>query len=62
MRHVDHLPKIFRASLTFLGVFAKLPKATFSFDMSVTQSDSQSGSKSSRMEQPGFRWTDFHEI
>ena len=34
----------------FSGAFAKLRQASISFDMS------------GRMEQFGFRWTDFHEI
>jgi hypothetical protein len=51
--------KIFRVKLQgylslFLGAFAKLPKATISFVMSVRPSV--------RMEQLGFHWTDFHEI
>jgi hypothetical protein len=41
-------------SLTFLGAFAKLRKATVSFVMSVRLSV--------RMEQLGSHWTDFHEI
>jgi hypothetical protein len=36
----------------FLGVFAKLRKATISFVMFVRLSF--------RMEQLGYRWTDFH--
>jgi len=38
----------------FLGAFAKLRKVTISFVMFVRLSF--------RMEQPGYRWTDFHEI
>jgi hypothetical protein len=38
----------------FLGTFAKLRKATFSFVMSVRPSD--------RMEQLDSHWTDFYEI
>ena len=42
---------MFRSSVPLLGAFAKLPKATNSFALSVGP-----------YEKLGSRWTDFHEI
>jgi len=46
--------KIYARRTAILGAFAKLRKVTISFVIFVRLSF--------RMEQPGYRWTDFHEI
>ena len=47
--------------LTFLGAFAKLRKATTTFDMSVCPSVRLSVRSSVRMEELGSHWTDFDQ-
>jgi hypothetical protein len=52
----------YHLDLFFLGTFAKLQKATFSFVMSVHLSVRPSPGLSICMEQIGSHWMDFHEI